>query len=796
MAYNNKYTLDFGDVEGHSYRLIIQERGYTGTSSQVKGGKSPIVIRYDGEDNEYGSIYGSSATIQIWEESLKQFDDLVFTSEKEHRVILKYLDPGSSTYKNYWIGFLVADDMARDINPLPNLLKFKAFDGLSLLKGRDSYLVPRETGNQFNKILYHILKMININDDNETTTLQFWNATNYYHIEYLLNNSVLSDRILTFLYVTTPYQFKNGYGRLNAKEQLTYIMQAIGARIYQSQGYWMIDQNQGQFDSYIQNEYRERARDNVSGVAVSNTFNFVRNRLRNTLNYNTLWHKYGSGSGNFFANQIESRLYIAPEKLKPIDLKEFYRPRVKSIENEVDINQFKKDQIWSNSGMEYVGNGNPVQVGFHEGWSFGGYPTTAQVAYTSQWIRCYSANNSPTHGANFRKQGGSSFFTKAITPMTSVYHNGIRAGTQHTPSQTPIAIMTGQGSNIRNVKGFTENLRVEANVYVHMDPIPQPLSAFSNIDYNEVRLPYRIILYELDSSGNIDINNPKKYWRSNDGNVDFSFESRSGWQNSISTYRGGGQLRVRKEDYNKWLSFSGEISSPYGEFDSEADTNFAIRILFYPAFLYFGDAFQSNASNLNDDVFPEYKGTYYDNVQLYVDDSVDSPKTFVADINDNTADDSEKIKIKARGIGNYVGTADPTIDNFTTRVFARPQSIYGTTLDEKREKAKQLPQLINQDLANNHQDRQKYYEGTFKLMDPNKRPMFFSDRIWMGWGITDFNTPGNNDFSECDDNLVTINKMVFNPKENEYKLSGNLNVISQVGNGDTDITEDVKVGDD
>ena len=91
MAYNNKYTLDFGDVEGHSYRLIIQERGYTGTSSQVKGGKSPIVIRYDGEDNEYGSIYGSSATIQIWEESLKQFDDLVFTSEKEHRIILKYL---------------------------------------------------------------------------------------------------------------------------------------------------------------------------------------------------------------------------------------------------------------------------------------------------------------------------------------------------------------------------------------------------------------------------------------------------------------------------------------------------------------------------------------------------------------------------------------------------------------------------------------------------------------------------------------------------------------------------------
>ncbi|BCV05903.1 MAG: hypothetical protein CM15mV120_210 [uncultured marine virus] len=37
-------------------------------------------------------------------------------------------------------------------------------------------------------------------------------------------------------------------------------MQAIGARIYQAQGYWMIDQNQGQFDSYIQNEYSESQR--------------------------------------------------------------------------------------------------------------------------------------------------------------------------------------------------------------------------------------------------------------------------------------------------------------------------------------------------------------------------------------------------------------------------------------------------------------------------------------------------------------------------------------------------------
>ena len=54
-------------------------------------------------------------------------------------------------------------------------------------------------------IINRIKKMLNINDDNESTTLQFWNATTYYNIDYLLNNSILSDRILTFIFSTTPY---------------------------------------------------------------------------------------------------------------------------------------------------------------------------------------------------------------------------------------------------------------------------------------------------------------------------------------------------------------------------------------------------------------------------------------------------------------------------------------------------------------------------------------------------------------------------------------------------------------
>ena len=796
MAYFNKYTLDFGDVEGHSYRLIIQERGYTGSSSQIKGGKDPIIIRYDGDDDEFGAIYGSSATIQIYEETLNQFDDLIETGEKQHRVILKYLNPGSSTFKNYWIGFLVGDDMARTISPLPNLLKFKAFDGLSTLKGRDAYLVPRSTGNQFNKMLYHILKMLNINDDNESTTLQFWNATTYYNIDYLLNNSILSDRILTFIFSTTPYQFKNGYAIFNAKEQLINMMNTIGARIYQAQGYWMIDQNQGGLDSYILNEYRVRARDNNTGVAVSNTFNFIRNRLRNTLNYNTLWHKYGSGTGNFFSNQIESRLYIAPEKLKPLEIKEFYKPTTKQILNEVDISQFEKQQVLSNSGAEYVGSGSFPTNNFEDGWFFGGSGQTTHYRPTLGWQRGYKSN--------IRKQGRNSIFSNAIAEMTLSYFSDIQNFNVERGGNESGCIRNGASSNRFNIKGFnSKKMFISANVYVEMDGVPSDMTSSTGATFNQLVIPYRILLLEPNSSGNASFTDivsggAEYYWTSNNGQLgdeNFDLAGVRTWKGSLFNYKGPGRLIVEKENYNKWVNFQAEIPNPVSRDDSEADDDFVVMIYFYEAYCFFGDAFTSNANNTNQEVFPEYKGYYLDNVQFYLEDNIETPKTFITKIDQNQGDDSETIDIKNRAFGNYVSTT-ATIDNFTTQKWARAQAIFGTNADEKKARAKQLPELINQDIANNHQDRQRVYEGKFKLMDPNKSPMFFSDRIWMGWGITDFNTPGNNNFSECDDNLVTINKMTFNPKANEYDITGNLNVVSQSGNGDIAVTEEIQVGDD
>ncbi len=797
MAYANKYTLDFSDVEGHAYRLLIQEKNYTGNSSLVKGGKSPIIIRYDGEDNEYSEIYGSSATIMLYEETLNQFDDLISTSEKKHKVILKYYNVNQATpaYENYWIGFLVGDDMARSINPLPNLLKFKAFDGLSLLKGRDAFLVERTAGNRFNRIFWNVLKQLNFDDDNEATSLQFWHSTNYFHVEYIINSSFLSDRLLTFLFSTTPFQFKNGYAIFNSKELMINMLRAIGCRIYQAQGYWMIDQNQGLLDSYIQQQTIDYAR-TLATNPFDNMGNLIRNRLQNTFAWKTKWHKYGTSTGNFFSYQIDNRLKIVPGLVRAMKLKEFYKPSVKEIANVVDISQFEKRAIMTNSGFEYNGDGLFPQYGNQAGWYMGASNSITNYR-PNGYIRGIQSK--------IRKQGNYSFFTNAIEEMTisrfaqlqSNFNNSYREGT---------SIYNGLTTNRLRVKGFTENIKVEVDVYVEMDPIPSDNSVF--VEKNAVSLPYKIYLYETLTNGSGDIQNLEKVYQSNFVFPDTNFDNpQNQWNNPGVGYDGPANL-LQKANYNKWKQFSGNIASPFDRNSSRADEDFYIVIELFAPHAYFGPAGSSSASNTSQDLFPELKGVYIDNVNIFIEDLIESPKTFQATIDQNSVDNSEKITIKNRGFGNYQASifqgnsGGATIDNFTTEIWARPQAIEGS-VQTKRENAKNLPELINQDIANNHRSRQKVYEGQFKVNTVYEKPIKFSDKLWMAFGVDNFLNYSQNDFSDADENVCSINKMTFNVKANEYDITATLcnqrtqaPDVATFDNGDVTITNEITLGKD
>ena len=273
---------------------------------------------------------------------------------------------------------------------------------------------------------------------------------------------------------------------------------------------------------------------------------------------------------------------------------------------------------------------------------------------------------------------------------------------------------------------------------------------------------------------------------------------------------------IRKADYNRWVTFEGEILSPFDEDDNRADEEFLLSFQLMPPGMTNGGSTGSNGSYSNDaNNFAQngtfmnmYKGFYVDNLQIFFEEKIDSPKTFESilsvDSDGNINKLSKNIKIKTRGTGNFDNDDIATIDNFGNPVWQRPQSVTGTQSDKVEAdgglpQARELPYLVNQDLANDYRARLKTYEGKLKVMDSNTKPIFFSDRLYFAWGVNrpDLFTQQGADFSQVDDeNVVTINKMTFNPKKNEYTIKGSLSDQKENSDntfGDIDLLERVAV---
>lgn len=838
MPYFNKYTLDFGDVEGHDYRLLIQEKDYSGSVTTPKFGGSPITIRYDGDDNHYGAIYGSSATIQIYEETANQFDDLIFTEDKNHRVVLKYLDPATSNYLNYWIGFIVADRMTRTIQQLPNLLSFRAFDGLGLLEQEDLHLPSRTSATSLNRMIFNILKKLNINDD--TAGLTIYHATTIFKADTLYSSSsvsgvLTSNRLLTLLRATSYPTLTSELGITNAKKQLINLLKAIGSRIYQAQGYWWIDQNAGLMDDDILQDAIQNAFATNSGTGLTNLGTRIKNRLQGTLEYNVRTWRYSQTTGNYFQNGLESRLKIVPYDAKALELKESFEPVIGQIDNAVDIKTFKRHQMFTNSGFEYdnpnVTNINTQQIN-NQGWNYrqqGGNP--GQFGNNIYGATTLGFPQTPPYRSpiqefrkNKRKNGRFSFFTNIMQPQTMLRFTQ----TENTSYLDNWIFKSELGGNRFKITGFYDKkLKISISLFTEFNPIPEDFSQISGANFWQCQ--YRLYLYEYNSNGVLN-NNPIYMWRrsntaSSSRSINFELEEEDRadqWTEitSNNVYPRPDIFKIEKVDYNRWVTFTAEIASPFEENSNRADEEFVLSFELIPPYLFNGGSTGTNgfASTPEAEVFAQngtfmsmYKGFYADNLQIFFEEKIDSPKTFESILSIDTAGNinklSKNIKLKTRGTGNFNNDDIATIDNFGNAVFQRPQSVTGTQSDKVEAdgglpQAKELPYLVNQDLANDYRARLKTYEGKLKVMDPNTKPIFFSDRLYFAWGVNrpDLFSQQGADFSQVDDeNVVTINKMTFNPKKNTYTIKGSLsdqkeNSVNTFG--DIDLLERIKIDTD
>ena len=194
MAYGVKYRLDFEDHEGNGKRLDILKNNYTGSILPLVGGAEPVKIKWDGDDDFYSPIIGSTCNISLYQTDETNYDDFFNEPEREYKVEVytaqairdefknnvqddggiveaadclngSYYDTGTllqrrvvndggnieavdcvsavltetqDNYTLFWTGWLLSDQFAEVLAPNPQPINLTAIDGLGEL---DNYFV-------------------------------------------------------------------------------------------------------------------------------------------------------------------------------------------------------------------------------------------------------------------------------------------------------------------------------------------------------------------------------------------------------------------------------------------------------------------------------------------------------------------------------------------------------------------------------------------------------------------------------------------------------------------------------
>ena len=105
--YGLKYTIPFKTLSNISCEIKLEEKGFSGTSMELKAGGTPIVINVD-ESDLLTPIRSSGATIQVFGSDYLQ--DLYSSDPQGIKVTL--LRNGLV----YWIGFLTPDTFSQDFS--------------------------------------------------------------------------------------------------------------------------------------------------------------------------------------------------------------------------------------------------------------------------------------------------------------------------------------------------------------------------------------------------------------------------------------------------------------------------------------------------------------------------------------------------------------------------------------------------------------------------------------------------------------------------------------------------------
>lgn len=241
MSYNDKYILSYRDqlIEvGNTGRLTtvkIKGKDFAGEATEVKGSLNPIRLSGKTDDDYlFSSIVVTSCEIELMSEYSFQFISLFSADAREHLVeIWKEPTPGASQIL-WWTGYIIPDNYSEPLNYYENyIVRVVATDNLSRLK---EYPLENTVGLYEGKVtianaISELLLKTGLN-------LPFKYALSFNEIYTAVpeNNSIFHQIYVDWdaFYIKDP--------NVKCDYVLKQLLQAFGARIKQSKGYWIIEE--------------------------------------------------------------------------------------------------------------------------------------------------------------------------------------------------------------------------------------------------------------------------------------------------------------------------------------------------------------------------------------------------------------------------------------------------------------------------------------------------------------------------------------------------------------------------
>ena len=321
MAYGVKYRLEFSDVLGNEKKIEILKDNYSGAVLPLIGTADPVSIKWEGDDDFYSPIIGSTCTLNLFVTDEVQYENFYAFDEEEFQVKIYYKHP-SNNWALYWAGFIVTDSYKQAMASPPYQISLQAHDGIGLLSTqfmeiRDTDLLKFTSSEPSRTIAQNLIQ-----DAISKTNLGL--------------NVYISLNVLSNIFTGSVELQNGGNGFPKYTEDLeivdckTFIentLRGFNARIFQAQGRWYIISN----SEYIDHDFFD---DQADGTISSNIRDAETKMLQQNKSESPEFRIYNT-SGSLISSTTDDIFLETKTDLTPLgnDLVVEYIPPARIIEN-------------------------------------------------------------------------------------------------------------------------------------------------------------------------------------------------------------------------------------------------------------------------------------------------------------------------------------------------------------------------------------------------------------------------------------------------------------------------------